>query len=411
MKNILTIFKKEVDRVFKDKRLIITLFILPGLFIFIMYSFIGGAIENSTNGDLLKVAIVNVTDDFENLYVTSEKIRIEQGFINDEESYTLTDIDNAFNDAFDVVSIDASEIDTYKALVDEQDWNIIIQFPTDIESYDGLSEQPSVLFYTNPKDMSSAIDRFKQYLYTYDEMLKLNLYGNTDYINYQFESSEIPENEIIGTIMSSLLPMLVIMFLFSGAMSIGPESIAGEKERNTISTLLITPIKRSELAIGKILSLSFLSLISAVSSFIGIILSLPKLLNLDSGSFSVFGIGQYFLILSVLFTTIFVIVGIVSIISAYSRSIKEASTYIAPIYILTIVISVSTMFSSGSSTNFWIYVIPIYNAVQSLIGIMTFTENIGLYVLVTSIANTLYLFVFIFILNRMFQSEKIMFKK
>jgi sodium transport system permease protein len=194
-------------------------------------------------------------------------------------------------------------------------------------------------------------------------------------------------------------------------MSIGPESIAGEKERNTISTLLITPIKRSELAIGKIMSLSVLSLISAVSSFIGIILSLPKLLNIDSGSLSVFGLDQYLLILVVLFSTIFVIVGIVSIISAYARTLKEASTYIAPIYILTVIVSVSTMFSTGSTTELWMYLIPIYNAVQSLIGIMTFTDGIGLFVLITAISNTVYLFIFIYVLNRMFQSEQIMFKK
>jgi sodium transport system permease protein len=75
--------------------------------------------------------------------------------------------------------------------------------------------------------------------------------------------------------------MLIIMFLFSGAMSIGPDSIAGEKERGTIATLLVTPVKRSEIAIGKVMSLSIISLFSATSSFIGIMLSLPKLLQME----------------------------------------------------------------------------------------------------------------------------------
>ncbi|MFQ7035420.1 MAG: ABC transporter permease subunit [Candidatus Borkfalkia sp.] len=52
-------------------------------------------------------------------------------------------------------------------------------------------------------------------------------------------------------------------------MGIAPESIAGEKERGTIATLLVTPIKRSELVVGKVLSLSALSSLSAISSFIG----------------------------------------------------------------------------------------------------------------------------------------------
>jgi sodium transport system permease protein len=201
------------------------------------------------------------------------------------------------------------------------------------------------------------------------------------------------------------------MFLFAGAMSIGPESIAGEKDRNTISTLLITPIKRTELAIGKVLSLSFLSLVSSVSSFIGIILALPALLNLEDQSLSVFSFTDYLLILVVLFSTIFVIIGIVSVISAYARSLKEASTYITPIYIITIIVSITTMFSTGANTNFLVYVIPIYNAVQSLVGIMTFSENIGIYVLITAISNFIYMIGFVYLLTRMFNSEKIMFKK
>lgn len=55
-----------------------------------------------------------------------------------------------------------------------------------------------------------------------------------------------------GTFLSSMMPMLLMIFLFSGCMSTAPESIAGEKERGTIATLLITPLRRRDLALGKI---------------------------------------------------------------------------------------------------------------------------------------------------------------
>jgi sodium transport system permease protein len=390
MKNILTVFKKEVDRVFKDKRLIITLFILPGLFIFLIYNFIGNALENMQEGDVVEIAIVNPTDDFETIYSAGE---------------------SAYDSNLKIREITEDDIDEYKALIDEEEWNIIIAFPDDLEAYDGSGENPNVIFYTNPKDAANALDRFRQYLVAYDQQLRFETYGDTSYMNIQYQQSPISEREIIGTVMSSLLPMLVIMFLFSGAMSIGPESIAGEKERNTISTLLITPIKRSELAIGKILSLSALSLLSSISSFIGIIFSLPALLNLENQSLAVFSFNDYLLIFFVLASTIFVIIGIVSVVSAYARTLKEATTYITPIYILTIVVSITTMFSTGSNTNIFAYLIPIYNAVQSLVGIMTFTENVGIFVLVTALSNFVYMIGFIYLLNQMFNSEQIMFNK
>lgn len=392
MKNILTIFKKEIDRVFKDKRLITTLFILPGLFIFLIYNFIGNSMERMQSGEVTEIAIVNPTLAFETIYTQAE-----------------TDNDSIMN--IHVIEIDIDEVDAYKAKIDNEDWNILIIFSENIELYNGANEQPTVVFYTNPKDASLSINRFRSYVIYYDELLKADLYGDTSYLLISEQYTEISDREMIGTIMASLLPMLVIMFLFSGAMSIGPESIAGEKERNTLSTLLITPIKRSELAIGKILSLSLLSLVSAISSFLGIILSLPALLNLGDQSLSVFNVYDYFLILIVLFSTIFVIIGIVSVVSAYARSLKEAQTYITPIYILTVIVSITTMFSSGANQNWMIYMIPIYNAVQSLVGIMTFSDHIGLYVFITALSNFIYMLGFIALLNRMFNSETIMFKK
>ena len=42
-----------------------------------------------------------------------------------------------------------------------------------------------------------------------------------------------------------------------------------EKERGTIATLLVTPMKRGQLAMGKIISLGIIGLLSGISSFVG----------------------------------------------------------------------------------------------------------------------------------------------
>ena len=209
-----------------------------------------------------------------------------------------------------------------------------------------------------------------------------------------------------------LLPMLIIMFLFSGAMSIGPDSIAGEKERGTIATLLVTPVKRSEIAIGKVLSLSVISLFSATSSFIGILLSLPKLLQMEDSdiSMSIYGISDFLMLFTVLLATVLVIVGIISIISAYAKTIKEASMLILPFYFLSIVMGMSTMFSGESSSNLLVYLIPLYNSIQIIISILTFEVN-AVQFLLTIGSSLIYVSIFIVILNKLFQSEKIMFSK
>ena len=58
--NIYTIFRKEMARFFKDKRLVLTTIILPGLMIFIMYTFMGNMMRNQFGVDADYVAKVYV---------------------------------------------------------------------------------------------------------------------------------------------------------------------------------------------------------------------------------------------------------------------------------------------------------------------------------------------------------------
>ena len=389
MKNIITIFKKEWDRVIQDRRLVIMVILLPGILIYTIYSFMG-AMMNNQEQEMTDIAIVNPTDGFTN-------------------KYQLYENDNYLN----VIEINESQVEEYQNMIDEEEWTILIVFPEGIEDYDGSGEPKEVTIYYNPNVLASSnvSNRFIEYLIEYQEDLFKERFDDKKIYVLNQTGTTVDESQLMGSILGQLLPMLVIMFLFSGAMSIGPESIAGEKERNTLSTILITPIKRKELALGKILGLSVLSLLSAVSSFLGIILSLPKLMNYQGANLSIYGFNDYILIFLILFSTIFVIIGIISILSAFARSVKEASTYITPIYILTIIVSISSSFGTNNDPHILRALIPIINSVDSLKMVMTFSDNVMLFTLITVLANLVYLTGFVFILNKMFNNERIMFAK
>ncbi|MDD3129299.1 MAG: ABC transporter permease subunit [Candidatus Izemoplasmatales bacterium] len=389
MKNIITIFKKEWDRVIQDRRLVIMVILLPGILIYTIYSFMG-AMMNNQEQEMTDIAIVNPTDGFTN-------------------KYQLYENDNYLN----VIEINESQVEEYQNMIDEEEWTILIVFPEGIEDYDGSGEPKEVTIYYNPNVLASSnvSNRFIEYLIEYQEDLFKERFDDKKIYVLNQTGTTVDESQLMGSILGQLLPMLVIMFLFSGAMSIGPESIAGEKERNTLSTILITPIKRKELALGKILGLSVLSLLSAVSSFLGIILSLPKLMNYQGANLSIYGFNDYILIFLILFSTIFVIIGIISILSAFAKSVKEASTYITPIYILTIIVSISSSFGTNNDPHILRALIPIINSVDSLKMVMTFSDNVMLFTLITVLANLVYLTGFVFILNKMFNNERIMFAK
>lgn len=408
MKNILTIFKKEFYRVMSDKRLIFTTILLPGLAIYLMYTAMGGAINNNSDEmDSHKMIVYteNMPQDF--------RLYMNQEILANPEMHDIGDTD----------------IDSVMSMLKEGDIDLVILFDEDfmttLNDYENpIYTLPNLDVYFNPGERYSehSLGQFYGYLnsFFHAQATDPDRYGEPyDIATFNASNDGLPfvvqyENKGIGQGLSMLLPMLIIMFLFSGAMSIGPDSIAGEKERGTIATLLVTPVKRSEIAIGKVMSLSVISLMSAISSFIGIILSLPKLLGgqLEGNTpvYSIYSINEYLMLLGIIFVTVLVIVGLISVISAYAKTIKEASTLILPFYFISVMIGISTMFSGEGSTDLITYLIPVYSSVNMIIAILSF-EVVGIHFLLTIISSLVYVSIFIYILNRLFQSETIMFSK
>ena len=214
-----------------------------------------------------------------------------------------------------------------------------------------------------------------------------------------------------GTMFSMMLPLLMMIFLFSGCMSIAPESIAGEKERGTIATLLVTPMKRSHLALGKIISLSVIGLLSGLSSFIGTMLSLPKLMGgMEGVSASVYQLGDYLLLLAVILSTSLLLIALISIISAFAKNIKEATSWVTPLMIVVIVISITSMIGSMQAKTLPMYLIPLYNSVQCMNKIFSFEPNLAA-VLLTAAANIVYTGFCVGILTKMFNNERVVFSR
>ena len=226
-------------------------------------------------------------------------------------------------------------------------------------------------------------------------------------IAYDVATSE----DISAMVVTMMLPFLLLTFLFTGCVSISTESIAGEKERGTIATLLVTPTKRSHIAIGKIIALSIAALVSATCSFVGVILSLPKLMSMGEDTqitLSMYDFSTYVSIFAVILVTVIFFTAILSIISTLSKNLKEASQWSSVLMIFIMMLGVTSMIGMGNiASNPLVYLIPVYNSVQCMSGIFAMSFN-GLNFVITILANIVYIGFGVYILAKMFNSEKIM---
>ncbi len=391
MRNIIAIIKKELSRVFKDKRLVFTTILMPGLMIFLLYSVMGEAMSSITNPtDISQIVIINNDPTFNSMLETSGL-------------------------KYEIISGDIEKLDEYKQDLYDGNIDYILVFPSDFNQDDNVLYNINT-YYNPSNDISSNTnDYINSCLALLEDLIINNRYGNIDVFTINVGNNEsmiFDESQMMGLAISMILPFLIITFLFSGAMSVAPEAIAGEKERGTMATLLVTPIKRSEISLGKIISLSIVSVASAISSFIGIIASLPKLLglNAENGINDLYSIGDYAIILIILIVTVLLIVGLITVVSALAKNMKEANTFILPLYLIVMGVGVSTMFSTTAQINSVYYFIPIYNSLQCLVGVFTFDYNV-INLLITIIVNICFTGIFTFILTKLFNSEKVMFAK
>ena len=171
--------------------------------------------------------------------------------------------------------------------------------------------------------------------------------------------------------LSMMLPYLITLLLFAGTMSLGTDTISGEKERGTMASMLVTPVKRSSIVLGKLLALTVLSLISALVYIVSMVVAMPKAMA-GMGEMSLtLDAGQIVMIAFIMLTLAFLYVALVGIVAVYARTVKEAGSYVTPIYLIVIVAGIITMFSGNDGHSVVEYLIPIYNSSVALGDILS----------------------------------------
>lgn len=390
MREIFVIVKKELKRFFTDKRMIMSL-ILPGVLIFVLYSLMGNFIGKA----------ITPADDYEYVIcVENESVTLD-GYLS-----TL---------GFKYKKVNAPREEAEKKLVDKE-IDLYVSFSEDFDDAGADKAGKNVVIeYNSAKRESAKIYSALQTVYMQNSV------ASVDYnyaINAGVENPDMAtEEDVVKMILTMFMPFILMVFLVTGSVSVASESIAGEKERGTIATLLVTPVKREYIALGKIIALTVTSLFSSLVSFVGIMASLPNLLQLEkigdvtSIDLSVYGASTFVGILGIILITVMMFTMIMSILSTFAKSVKEATQFVTPAMIVVMLASVTSMIGGGKAvTNPALYLIPIYNCAQCLTMLFS-GEFYGLCYLFTILSDALFVVLGVVLLAKMFNNEKIMLNK
>ena len=396
---MLTILKKELIRVFSDKRMVMTI-IMPGIILYVVYSLIGTGMADKIKGEGSESWIVSVVNMPEHLEAVLQQPGAKLQEVAESD---IAEKKQAVADEGEVL-----------LMVFPEELDEILSDASYLQNMDGVKPQIEMFYNSANTQSYQAYSTFSSICDAYESQL-VNVFD----INSDMEESYdlATEEDGMMQMFSMLLPMLLIIFLFSGCMSVAAESIAGEKERGTLAKLLVTPINRWSLSLGKIIGIGIVGLVGAVSSFLGVMLSLPKMMNSMSEAedgtsvnmnMAIYGAKEYIYLFLIICTTVLVIVGAISIISGLARNVKEAGTMATPLMLLTTLLGVSTVAQDGAQATLAYYAIPFYNSVQGMAQIFSGEVRTEC-VLLTVVMNLVYTVVLAVVLAKIFDSEKIIY--
>jgi sodium transport system permease protein len=275
LNGIKQIFGKEMARILKDKKMVFSVFLLPVLIMVVLLTIINnlaGQMQSDIEEHKAIVWMQNEPDSFETFLASAGA-------------------------EYDIRTI-ASDSDRGEAedAILNGDADLLIEFPVDFDAMiAGFQEGdavPQIKTYYNPSEEYSS-QAYQEIsvgvLESYRQTLLAGRVGNPDAItvftvNSDNDDMVIQDDEkASGQALGMMLPYFITILLFAGAMGIGTDMIAGEKERGTMASLLVAPVKRSSIVLGKVFALMVVSGISSLVYVAGMVICTPFMMDSMTG--------------------------------------------------------------------------------------------------------------------------------
>ena len=322
MKKIGIIFRKELKDTLRDRRTLFFMIVFP---ILIIPLIIGG---------IPKIMVSMMEKKM------TERINI--AIIGEENNLKLVEM---FGVADSIDVIFNIERDSIEQSIRDKDIDGAIIIPDGFsEMVNSMKTAQITIVYISSDDLEAAKKRMESVINKYRES---KISQRLEMLEIQSEILEpvkinhrniASEKEMIGKLAGGWLPYMFILYCFMGAMYPALDLGAGEKERGTIETLLISPAGRLEILLGKFCVISLSGFLSAISGIIGLLVGLQFMTELPMEIIttmkSIIEIKTIALILSLIVPVSIFFSAVLLSISFYAKSFKEAQSLVTPINIL-----------------------------------------------------------------------------
>jgi len=354
-RNILTVYLKELKDSLRDRRTLISVIVIPTFVMPALFFGVGkiaAGLFSKAREEIPTVMIVGGEDSPTVIaeFKQSPKIR--------------------------VVALSAA----WKQLISDKQVRAVVKFPPGFEAglLAGAAEPVTIYHYEGELKSGFAVGEVEQLLRALRERTVATRLAErslpaTLVKPFDFKRENVaPPEKVGGNLLGGIVPYIIIILCFTGAMYPAMDLTAGEKERGTMETLLCSPVPRVDLVLGKFLMVLTGSLSAMLLSLLSMGLSAALAGVLFVGPVAagrspapagaiptidpmgLFGVLAMILPVAVFFSAI------IFTVALFAKSYKEAQSYVGPMIFVVIMPAVVGMLP-GIDLNARLALVPILN--------------------------------------------------
>jgi len=190
-----------------------------------------------------------------------------------------------------------------------------------------------------------------------------------------------------GMLVMMMLPYVLMITAFTGGMHLAIDSTAGEKERKSLEPLLINPVPRWQIMLGKMSATATFAFASLFLTLLSFRFAFPFLLtgalgvDLNMSATAVAGI------LLAVAPVVILAAAMLTTLASLAKSLREAQSYMGLVFMIPMIPSIIFMVNPVTPVT-WMMSIPMFSQ-NLLIGEFVRGETVPMLWLAMSIGSTL----------------------
>jgi len=320
-----TVFWKEVMENIRDKRTMMSSVIMgsfmgPIMGLGIMYMSVQMSKDKSENQLELPVVNIEYAQNFER-HLNSQDVKI--------------------------VTLDKSPEDAIK----DKDHDVVLAIDENFAESMANAQPAKVMLYYDASAKGAAnisVRRVKGLINAYSSQIgamRLQLRGVSPSLMQVVTIVEHDQAtaQSKGARFMMMLPYFMIFGLFMGSMYLAIDTTAGEKERKSLEPLFLNPVSRVQVLAGKLAATISFGILTLLITLIAFKLTLPFYPTKSFGMTLSLGFSDMGLMLLILVPLALVAGSIQTIIAAFSKTFKEAQTYVSLVVFIPMIPSLILM--------------------------------------------------------------------